>query len=1212
MAGGLLELITNNNSVQGMYLTSKPQITFWKKIYRRHSVFATESVIIQPEDKANFGETVKFIYGNRADLAGISYIVFDLPSLHAFFPKRSELLKQFGSTDLFDLLENLDEEITIAQKRQSVLNELDHYAGQDKINKLLELFPEYALIYFLYNIKQPYHFLPADPSLQKDIYDQWIVKQHLPDDNDKIILQNQIDFWKQLNRKIVTVYKPFINNVPFACQYERESLDRIALPCYQEMTNKIDILFQKYPITEKWHWIDHRQYFWSNFGIELKSRDPPIIDLSKSNENTWVIDYSFHIHQTPIYQLLQEDELNQFLWAYDQLNFSEISSTANHCDYPNNLILIFCLDYIIYQTLCQYQFIKTQTLNNNNHLWRQYTELTQLPQVPNYSHDITYERSSPLYFNEPNTLKKIYSPEIKAVNLDLDYESLIVSATREINLDQSEQFYEIHKTAQELEMILEHDIDMIGKLNDITLEKYQDYQKLKSEIEFALEQGTLYDLDIDSDYRVKIMMEGFNPLVLKEMMGIDFPEYIIEAYSLYHHHSKTIILPGLDTVMTYEDLMKLRLKTLTDHIFKEKNTLDELIEKRESIYDCFFQNGDARCAWIRKLGHFLAEEIQLSSNGQTLDIHPSDWINSFSHLTIEPGKIIGYDTMIGNIPKMFFFNTKEKESMKIYLPLMFWPNRNIYASLPMINLINTQIELTVKIRKLEELTYKERFSQWTKKPVLNGVTLWVDYIFLGETERRIFLANRFQYLIEELQTNTGFQVTDKNLTPIYRIPTTSITKKIITPEGIRGIGLFYNEKMIVETDTYDLEIPYHYPYYIDTIREGKFGNTITDHIERGIIHKKRTEYQLYFKNSVKLLIVLIKMDKHRKPNLRKHNDSYFYGEHQLDNYGVLPYYNLCHWYEYRQKYFNELIMKLMVPDVIGLIHKIQSSHLTLELAFIHDYLSQDKLQIIVDLNFLKFRDLLLSVFPLKILPDEAQVFGLSVTSPISLYELKKRTNILTSQISIYQNNVLNNLLKLYQSGPYNPKLWIQNSDLPASRKSELLQASVSTKMKNRIITQIIVSVYFENDISNYIIEDMVIDLLVKQRMNDLDNLVIDTRCDLIVENPKVNPLINGYLQSYDHPFVAPNYDGQQWTDVAGFQYAYNTPETGVNFHSWAIEPCESNPSGALNMSMLPELKMVYYLDPRINDCNTATIDHLAYGYNIWNVISGLDGKLYSN
>jgi hypothetical protein len=77
MTGGLLQLVTSGK--QDIYLTSKPEITFFKKVYRRHTNFSIELKDIASEQQSNYDSISTFIINNQADALFRCYLEVDLP-----------------------------------------------------------------------------------------------------------------------------------------------------------------------------------------------------------------------------------------------------------------------------------------------------------------------------------------------------------------------------------------------------------------------------------------------------------------------------------------------------------------------------------------------------------------------------------------------------------------------------------------------------------------------------------------------------------------------------------------------------------------------------------------------------------------------------------------------------------------------------------------------------------------------------------------------------------------------------------------------------------------------------------------------------------------------------------------------------------------------------------------------------------------------------
>ena len=66
MAGGLIQLITTGK--QDSYLTETPQITFFRKIYRRHTIFGIELIEIPPDQQPEYNNKISFKLNNISDL----------------------------------------------------------------------------------------------------------------------------------------------------------------------------------------------------------------------------------------------------------------------------------------------------------------------------------------------------------------------------------------------------------------------------------------------------------------------------------------------------------------------------------------------------------------------------------------------------------------------------------------------------------------------------------------------------------------------------------------------------------------------------------------------------------------------------------------------------------------------------------------------------------------------------------------------------------------------------------------------------------------------------------------------------------------------------------------------------------------------------------------------------------------------------------------
>ena len=82
MTGGLLQLITSGE--QDVYLTSKPEITFFRKVYKRYTNFSLDFKEIATNQQVEYGEEVSFNIENLGDGIHKCYIQITLPIIPGF------------------------------------------------------------------------------------------------------------------------------------------------------------------------------------------------------------------------------------------------------------------------------------------------------------------------------------------------------------------------------------------------------------------------------------------------------------------------------------------------------------------------------------------------------------------------------------------------------------------------------------------------------------------------------------------------------------------------------------------------------------------------------------------------------------------------------------------------------------------------------------------------------------------------------------------------------------------------------------------------------------------------------------------------------------------------------------------------------------------------------------------------------------------------
>jgi hypothetical protein len=144
-------------------------------------------------------------------------------------------------------------------------------------------------------------------------------------------------------------------------------------------------------------------------------------------------------------------------------------------------------------------------------------------------------------------------------------------------------------------------------------------------------------------------------------------------------------------------------------------------------------NTVADTCWIAERA-FASVELQI--NGQTVDKHYAVWWRLYSELCMDANSKTEYD-------KMTTSPASYAESSVVYLPLLFFFNRDPGMFLPLIALQYAEVKLIFECSP----TYSSYFES---QPVV-----WSNYIFLDKLERAKFSTGTHEYLIDQVQYNNG-------------------------------------------------------------------------------------------------------------------------------------------------------------------------------------------------------------------------------------------------------------------------------------------------------------------------------------------------------------------------------------------------------------------------------------------------------------------------
>ena len=137
---------------------------------------------------------------------------------------------------------------------------------------------------------------------------------------------------------------------------------------------------------------------------------------------------------------------------------------------------------------------------------------------------------------------------------------------------------------------------------------------------------------------------------------------------------------------------------------------------------------DASDAWLAEKAIKTAE---LSVGGQRIDKHYQRWWRLYSELYLDEGKKLSYGKA----------TSATQDNEKIYLPLIFFFNRNPGLALPLIALQYHEVRI--------DFDLSSSFGT-----LMDGFKVWANYVYLDTEERRRFAQKGHEYLIEQVQ-HTG-------------------------------------------------------------------------------------------------------------------------------------------------------------------------------------------------------------------------------------------------------------------------------------------------------------------------------------------------------------------------------------------------------------------------------------------------------------------------
>jgi hypothetical protein len=137
-------------------------------------------------------------------------------------------------------------------------------------------------------------------------------------------------------------------------------------------------------------------------------------------------------------------------------------------------------------------------------------------------------------------------------------------------------------------------------------------------------------------------------------------------------------------------------------------------------------------------GSQIIQEVEIDIGGQRIDKHFNEWMLLWNELTTAESKAIGLKSLIGDMGSSGTTGTSN-----VWIPLTFWFCRNPGLALPLIALQYHEVKILFT------------FGTTALVGVAASVQVFCNYVFLDTDERRRMAQNPHEYLIDQVQTQTG-------------------------------------------------------------------------------------------------------------------------------------------------------------------------------------------------------------------------------------------------------------------------------------------------------------------------------------------------------------------------------------------------------------------------------------------------------------------------
>ena len=159
--------------------------------------------------------------------------------------------------------------------------------------------------------------------------------------------------------------------------------------------------------------------------------------------------------------------------------------------------------------------------------------------------------------------------------------------------------------------------------------------------------------------------------------------------------------------------------------------------------------------WCNSVGHALIRTCDFEIGGARISRMTGEFMDVDAELSMNGEKDVGFSEMIGRFPDYDLYDNSMQGPTKLFIPLNFTFNKTSGLSIPLISLVYHQMNLVFDFREYTELVKSTHpisslVSQASRPPAAD-INTYVTFVFLGTQERRKFLENTHEILLQDIQ-----------------------------------------------------------------------------------------------------------------------------------------------------------------------------------------------------------------------------------------------------------------------------------------------------------------------------------------------------------------------------------------------------------------------------------------------------------------------------